>query len=84
MKAMKRLNKEGMEKERKKRKKQKKKETKKMNKAFIIHASALFFSPHQDCGICVFFALVFFLCLSLSAIHTDPVSCCNSKAALNF
>ena len=31
---------------------------------------------------CVCVALVFTLCLSLCAIHTNPVSCCNSKAEL--
>ena len=59
-------------------------EMKKMNKTFRNHASTPFFSPQQDCGICVYVALVFTLCFSLCAIHTNPVSCCNSKAAVRF
>ena len=72
MKAMKRINKEGREEERKQRKKQRNQEKKKINKAFIIDALTLFFTT-TSCGICVYVVFVFTLCLSLCAIHTNPV-----------
>lgn len=175
MKTMKRINKEGRKEGRKKRKKQRQQEMKKMNAAFIIHASTLFFvlfflgaapfspqppsifeifgvavldasakkcfscldrfldpsvstgsrwmhaphacnelpaelffcrfrcfcsffrafassvsspstlatwqhmaTPMARLWLCVYVALVLTLCLSLCAIHTNPVSCCNS------